>query len=708
MANQSKKHIHVVFKTHLDIGFTDLAQRVTDRYMNVFIPGAISGAEYFAEHPDKGAFIWTTGSWLIHHILKHGSEEEKSKVEDAINKGYLEWHGFPFTTYTELMDPELLQYGMEMTKALDRRFGKQTIAAKMTDVPGHTRSMITYLAQAGIKYLHLGVNGSSTVPNVPEMAVWRNQDGSEIIVHYSKDYGNSYEREGFEDMLYFAHTHDNLGPSSVEQIEAQFQRLRETYPDAVIEASTLDRYAEKVWAIRDTLPVVEEEIGDSWIHGSSTDPYKLAAYRELLRLKSRWLAEGALTTADEEYKAFCDELIMVAEHTWGTDIKRYLADYAHYEKADFQEARKRDKTDVTLNPTGYQFLESGARADMINMFGADAQSRLDERSYSMMERSWQEQRDYITKAVAALHPERQAEATAALEGLKPRRDTASSAEAAVLQADESYALGSFKVKFADDGSIVELRDKNGKEWAGPSNPIGLFSYEAYSQEDYDRWYRQYHVMWKYSYSWATGDFGKPGLELTSELITHQTVTPKLSSILHYQADGQDIVKLKLRMPKEASEKRGAPRELEVEYRFAVDCDAVEYKLMWFDKDANRLPEASWITFNPAVDNPNLWKMDKLGQLISPLEVVKGGNRNMHAVNKGITYRGADGEVQIEMLDAALVCPGERRLLQFDHSFASLAGGMHVNLHNNIWGTNFPAWYEEDALFRFKMNFKSYV
>ncbi|MGE7185346.1 hypothetical protein ACQKKK_15470 [Peribacillus sp. NPDC006672] len=51
---------------------------------------------------------------------------------------------------------------------------------------------------------------------------------------------------------------------------------------------------------------------------------------------------------------------------------------------------------------------------------------------------------------------------------------------------------------------------------------------------------------------------------------------------------------------------------------------------------------------------------------------------------------------IETLDAALVCPGERRLLQFDHSFAPPTGGMHVNLHNNVWGTNFPAWYEEGA------------
>ncbi|MBJ8191482.1 glycoside hydrolase, partial [Bacillus cereus] len=152
-------------------------------------------------------------------------------------------------TYTELYDRELLDYGIQMATRLDERFGKRTIAAKMTDVPGHTRSLITHMAKAGLKYLHLGVNPSSHVPHVPEMFLWRNTDGSEIVVHYSKDYGTTFEIEGLNDVLYFAHTHDNHGPSTVQQIEEEFVRLREAYPHAEIKASTLDQYAEKVWAI---------------------------------------------------------------------------------------------------------------------------------------------------------------------------------------------------------------------------------------------------------------------------------------------------------------------------------------------------------------------------------------------------------------------------------------------------------------------------
>ncbi|MBP1967887.1 hypothetical protein J2Z65_007192 [Paenibacillus aceris] len=70
-----------------------------------------------------------------------------------------------------------------------------------------------------------------------------------------------------------------------------------------------------------------------------------------------------------------------------------------------------------------------------------------------------------------------------------------------------------------------------------------------------------------------------------------------------------------------------------------------------------------------VDNPNLWKMDKMGQLMSPLEVVKNGSRNLHAVNSGVYYTGSDGGVRLETLDAPLLSPDGKRLLQFDNSFA---------------------------------------
>jgi hypothetical protein len=129
-----------------------------------------------------------------------------------------------------------------------------------------------------------------------------------------------------------------------------------------------------------------------------------------------------------------------------------------------------------------------------------------------------------------------------------------------------------------------------------------------------------------------------------------------------------------------------------------------FNLQWFDKPACRLPEAAWFTFAPHVQDPSHWRMDKLGEWVSPLDVIRDGNRTLHAVNLGVAYRGPEAGLLIETLDAPLVAPGARSLLNFDNAQPSLEQGLHFLLYDNVWGTNFRMWYDEDARFRFVVRF----
>lgn len=97
-------------------------------------------------------------------------------------------------------------------------------------------------------------------------------------------------------------------------------------------------------------------------------------------------------------------------------------------------------------------------------------------------------------------------------------------------------------------------------------------------------------------------------------------------------------------------------------------------------------------------------LEKMGFYVSPLDVVRNGNRNLHAIDRRIVYKDGSISLAIESLDAPLVSPGTPRLLQFDNTEPQLEKGMHFNLHNNVWGTNFRMWYDDDALFRFTMRF----
>ncbi|MDR3707065.1 MAG: hypothetical protein P4L33_02100 [Capsulimonadaceae bacterium] len=60
----------MVFKTHLDLGFTDFAANIEARYFRPFIPSAIRLAKSIRLSGADDRFAWTTGSWLIYEYLE--------------------------------------------------------------------------------------------------------------------------------------------------------------------------------------------------------------------------------------------------------------------------------------------------------------------------------------------------------------------------------------------------------------------------------------------------------------------------------------------------------------------------------------------------------------------------------------------------------------------------------------------------------------
>ena len=113
------KDVLVLFKTHLDIGYSDYAEVIVDRYINEFIPNAVK-LGYELKDSDT-PFVWTVGSWLIDKALK----TDDGSVAKAIEDGIIAWHGMPFTTHTEIMSRELLSMDCPFHKSsintLERR-----------------------------------------------------------------------------------------------------------------------------------------------------------------------------------------------------------------------------------------------------------------------------------------------------------------------------------------------------------------------------------------------------------------------------------------------------------------------------------------------------------------------------------------------------------------------------------------------------------
>lgn len=684
------KKLYVVFKTHLDIGFTDLAKHVVQQYLTDFIPRALQIGE---EVPEE--FVWTTGSWLIDFYLTHPdvSEADKQRMAEAIKRGTIKWHGLPVTMHSELMDKELFDYGLSISQELDQQFGTQTVAAKLTDVPGHTIGIVPLMAKAGLKYLHIGVNASSALPHVPEMFLWRHHDGSEIVVHYAQDYGETFMREGWDEMLYFAHSHDNAGPpKDSQEVQALMARLQAENPDVEVVASSLDRFALAAWEKRDTLPVIEEEIADTWIHGVASDPLKIADYMSLLNLRKEWLAEGQLKVESAEYKAFSQQLMLVAEHTWGGNGNVFLPDYKNYLLEDFQAARQRDVITFNHDRSTMDF------GDLMALISTDIESEAfrPKRSYKLYEESWQEQRDYIEAAVASLSESRQ---LAAKEVLAARRQKIEPLQESQVVPGKLYQYGDLSLKFATTGGISFL-DIAGHQYIEEGREFGGLSYERFDFANYNDFLSKYSRLTRWTSSWCLVDFAKRGIEAFQN-IRYELIKPMIERSTISQRQDQLVVAFDLSFTDYQQKMWGLPSQTQLVYEIDLRHHRIEGRLAWQGKQANKMPEAYWLETSLKVANPYRWQMHKLGTALSPYQVVENGNRNLHGLSQeGLTYSGIEGQMAIKSLDAPLFSFGRRGLLQFDNRQLSLNEGIFINLHNNVWGTNFQAWFGDNMVYRF--------
>lgn len=661
--------VFVIFKTHLDLGFTDYAASVEHRYFQEFIPHAIRLARELRDQGREERFIWTTGSWLIYEFLERASATARRDMEAAIVAGDIVWHTLPFTTHTELLDPDLFRYSLSLSQRLDVRFGRKTIAAKMTDVPGHTRSIVPLLAEAGVEFLHIGVNEASTVPDVPPLFRWRDEAcDSQVNVMYHANYGSDMTVHGLRTAIALTLTNDNLGPPTIATVLDYYRGLREQFPDARIVASTLDAFAQELRAVQAELPVVIAEIGDTWIHGVGTDPTKVSRYRELSRLRRTWLQTGELSADMPSYDTFSKNLLLITEHTWGLDDKTHLHNYTDYSAIAFQAARHRPE-------------------------------------FQHMEASWKEQRAYLDAAIEALKGTPLfASVQAKLAEMTPAQPDTSAYSQPV---DRSFDLDQFELAFdPSSGAIVHLRTRHDNRlWADSTHPLALVQFETFSAEDYQRFWQQYIRNQDRAdvRAWATYDYTKPGIEGIAR--KQRFVQPMLQKLFQHQDTEQDYFLLELSLPEGCHQREGAPARMTLQVVVARRAPHLRINLQWFDKPACRLPEAFWLSFVPLQRASGAWMLEKSGGFISPLDVVSNGNRHLHAVQEIIRYTDDEALFQLHTLDAPLVAPGRPALLEMTNQQPDMRSGIHVNLYNNVWGTNFPMWFEDDARFRFELSFK---
>ncbi len=659
----SVKRVLVMFKCHFDAGFVDTQYNVVHkRYFEKFFPEAIEIARA-ANAGGKRRYVWTTGSWLLYEYLDQASAADRETMEAAIGRGDIAWHGLPVSWQTEMIDPSMMEGCLALSQSLDRRFGKVTTGAKMTDVPGHTRGIIPPLAKHGVTFLEIGVNGGSTPAEVPPIFLWKDPSGASLAMMYHHEYGSSAVVPGSDLALVTEVRGDNSGPHKPEEIDKIHADLAAQFPNAEITAASLSEMANALAPFHDKLPAVAQEIGDTWIYGCASDPKKVARYREVARLREEWIKKGAFGVGDETDLQLLRHLLLEPEHTWGTDTKTWL--------------------------------------DFDNYIPADLSRMLDTKHYKVVEFSWIEKRQDLLDGIATLPEALKEEAHVAIAGMEPRWPIAPGAGVANVAGKPIETTNFALTVDARTGAITRLKNKaTGREWASEKNPIALLTYQTLSAEDYARYQANYLTT---KADWAAKDFGKPNIERFGAR-SEEWQPGVAEAYVEETADGHRVL-VSVEFNDEAAFQSGRaafPRKAFIEMIFPKAEPLIHLSLSWFGKPATRMPEALWLTFNPIAEDEKGWTLDKSGEWISPFDVVTSGNRHMHSLSTGFKYQKAEERFAVETLDAPVVALGERDPLIFSNEQPDLAKGIHSCLFNNAWGTNYIMWNGEDVRARYSL------
>ena len=652
------KRVHAVAKTHLDVGFTDQADVVVDNYVHRFLPRVIEVNRQFEAVGRADRYVWTTGSWLIWESLERSSAAERALLEQGLELGWIVWHGMPFTTHTEFLTRGLMERGLRLSSQLDERFGKRTIAAKLTDVPGHTRALVPLLVDHGIEFLHIGINEALHAPLVPELFRWVDDDsGAGLTVAFHQDYGGYSAPAGVDSVLDIEVTSDNVGPSSPLAVFSRLEQLRRRYPLAEVNGSTLDAFAVDVRSIADELPEVHGEIGDTWIYGVGSDPRKVRDYRELARRYDEWSSSAVAGADAEALDEFARRLMLVGEHTWGLDTIVYQPTQS-YDQREFELRRS-------------------------------------EGAFRSWEASWNEQRGYIKYAIAALPAALADQAKRAIDP-PPVPDAGGGWQACGGSEGFAVETAAGSIKIDRRGAVIGLTDAHCTLFEGRAG-LGAVSYQVYGDRAYESYRSHYVRQEKLAEWWIGRAFGKYALAEDFDVRESEA-----AATCWRQLDRGDQIAVQVQLEVAMAEGYGIPRGLSVEYSFDPEQRTLDAEISWQEKSATLRPEAMWVSFEAPFEKPTV-AIRKLGRLIGTQEVLHGGASSVHATDGMVKFKGHDGQIaRLEPLDSSLIAVGDRRLLT-DQGHRAGTSAIHSNLFNNLWGTNFPQWIEGPQAFRFALS-----
>ena len=718
------KEVILVAKNHLDVGFTCTVPEIMRRIRTSDLDSMFKLLDADGTKPEEQRVRWMLPAWSMDVALSgEYSPERRARLEEAVRTRRLQYQAMPFTIETEASDLEEMGRLFSYSSAISRRFGIDVPRhAKQSDVPEQGWALATVLANAGVKFLHLGVNRgckqNADLAKIPRLCWWEGPDGSRILLGFCPNYGEVRDRpifrvpEGWKHKTYLAYymRGDNRGPISPKEAETLVDNVRKAIPGVKVRFGDPSEFADAIIAEEKenpTLPVIRGDMPDTWIHGLMSEPEETATHRcaqtELITLG---ILDTTLRALGLETKPVANTLDrayrksgLYSEHTWGLSCQRERKRFhdpdwrERYERGDFKHIDAALEYHREYAREAHRMAQGGIKERMEMLArSVDAQGPrvvvfnplpYERDAVVTVEVPDGGKRTFLARGVPAGGYKTFTEVFNRVEQVERAENLH---DLHVLHG-QLKKFQHFTVKFdLEKGGIASLvENTTGRELVKQGgHALGQFLHERFSRVEV-RHYVDVYNRDKFQRS-ENSDCGKGGMPGTNK-ITYAAMTPKNWAARHVRTALGDEVTLT------AGDTLGLAKGYELRFSFPDHEAYVDISWKVTDKTPDPTPEGGWICMPFNVAKPS-FRVGRIGGTIDPAkDIIFYANRNLVCVDRAITVRTGEcgAGVGVASADLPLWSLGKPGLWRYEPDYVPTEPEVFANLYNNQWNTNYPFW-----------------
>lgn len=714
MAGAELDEIILSFKTHFDIGFTHPAPEIVNTYRTTMIDKALNIIEKSQKLPPEQHFAWTIPSWVMYQILWPGQDAvRRARIVKAVKDGGLVVHALPVTLETESLELNDLVEGLSINKKVAGMLRiPMSRAGKMTDVPSHSWILPTLLKNAGIDFMHIGVNSCNEKPDLPLLYKWKGPDGSLLLTMHNQGYGSDEEQgKGlyppkdwpYKHWLAMIMTSDNQGPPSQHQVQELLSETNRNLPKVKITPGSMEDFAEAIFAEEKggaKIPVVQADMPDSWIHGMGTMP---AMENVAHKTRSEIVAVGSLDALlhtlgmkrpdirQELFNAH-ERSLMYGEHTWGGS--RNLEGKNAYADTNFEKTIQTDTSCKWLQKTWNDHAAYIEKSDSITtMLLNQEMKQLSENVNIDGEKivvfnplPWP--RDAIVglpgpygkKFLALNIPPSGYKTWKLSEVLK-------TVTLETEQTDRTVLENPF-LKITVDrkkGGIISITDKKtGRELVDKKAKytFGQYLYQRFDRDQtkaYDIGCEHIDAIYGFGSGWNIR------ADIPANIPYTEGVPSYTRMIVNKENTGQ---KIELSAPPDGI----IASEVTTTIMLPHHSPWFEITIRLDDKKPDYWPENGGFYLPVNAENPQ-FRIGRPGSIVDPAKnYARGCNRTYGYVNSGALIADSNGfGIGIAPLDHRIMSFGSKGIYTIDPDYIPDLPVGYVSMFNNLWTINFPYW-----------------